>query len=533
MNVNLYGAHGKWLMVDLGMTFAGNEYPGSELVFADLAFIEERREDLVGIVLTHAHEDHIGAVPYFAADLDVPLYATPFTAKLVASKLAEAGIDRDVELNVIDHFDQFELGPFGIRYVPLAHSIAEGHALLIDTPYGRVFHTGDWKLDDEPIIGTPATPEQLTAIGDEGVLALVCDSTNVFNPSPSGSEGEVARAMKEEVARHKGKRVLVTTFASNVARLHTLGEVAKATNRRLCVSGRSLDRIIQAAEGCGYLGKLPDIIDPDTAMSLPRGEVLIVATGGQGEPRAALARIAEGTIRSNWNRATLSFSPAVRSPAMKSPSGAFRTSWRGWDYRCHRPSGRYPRFGPPRSPGTGGDLWLAAAQDPDARAWRNAPHARTGQGGQGKRYSDQVVQKNGDLVRLAPGRPGKFAEVPHGRLVLDGDIIAPADGEAVVMRRRLAWHGVLMVAVSGRMKHHEYACQVAGLGLPLVEDYDAFVEEAQNDVIEALGKLRGPDKRNASAISEAARLAVRRAATRWCGKKPQVKVMLMVEGLEG
>ncbi|KAH2810182.1 hypothetical protein KXV85_005571, partial [Aspergillus fumigatus] len=159
-------------MVDLGMTFAGNEYPGSELVFADLAFIEERREDLVGIVLTHAHEDHIGAVPYFAADLDVPLYATPFTAKLVAAKLAEAGIDRDVELNVIDHFDQFELGPFGIRYVPLAHSIAEGHALLIDTPYGRVFHTGDWKLDDEPIIGTPATPEQLTAIGDEGVLAL-------------------------------------------------------------------------------------------------------------------------------------------------------------------------------------------------------------------------------------------------------------------------------------------------------------------------------------------------------------------------
>jgi ribonuclease J len=297
MNVNLYGTEGKWLMVDLGMTFSGNEYPGAELVFADLAFIEERREDLLGIVLTHAHEDHIGAVPYFAADLDVPLYATPFTAKLVAEKLAEAGLSRDVELNVIDHLDQFNLGPFGIRYVPLAHSIAEGNALVIETPQGRIFHTGDWKLDDEPLIGTPATPRELTEIGDEGVLALVCDSTNVFNPNPSGSEGAVARAMRAEVARHKGKRVVVTTFASNVARLQTLGEVAAATGRRLCVVGRSLDRIIRAAQGCGYLGSLPDLVDVDTAMALPRGQVLIVATGGQGEPRAPWPASPMATIR--------------------------------------------------------------------------------------------------------------------------------------------------------------------------------------------------------------------------------------------
>ena len=295
MNVNLYGCNGKWLMVDLGMTFSGNEYPGVDLVFADLDFIEQRAKDLIGIVLTHAHEDHIGAVPYFAQELGVPLYATPFTARLVQSKLEEAGLLKEVKLNIIPHLDEFSLGPFTLRYVPLAHSIAEGNALVIDTPYGRIFHTGDWKLDNEPQIGTPATSEELTEIGDSGVLALVCDSTNVFNPEASGSEGEVLRGLLEEVGKHQGKRVLVTTFASNVARLQTLGAVAKASGRRLCVAGRSLDRIIGAAKASGYLKDLPQTVDFDTAMRLPRGEVLIIATGGQGEPRAALGRITDNS----------------------------------------------------------------------------------------------------------------------------------------------------------------------------------------------------------------------------------------------
>ncbi|MEL7447122.1 MAG: ribonuclease J, partial [Pseudomonadota bacterium] len=294
MNVNLYGCNGKWLMVDLGMTFSGDQYPGLDLVFADLDFIEERAEDLVGIVLTHAHEDHIGAVPYFAGDLGVPLYATPFTADLVSRKLEEAGLLGEVELNIIeeDH-GEIALGPFKITYIPLAHSIAEGNALLIDTPHGRIFHTGDWKLDEEPIIGEPTTEEELRVIGDEGVHALVCDSTNVFNPNPSGSEGGVYRGLMEEVAKHTGKRVLVTTFASNVARLQTLADVARETGRQICVAGRSLDRIIEASQDNGYLQDFPQPVDFDTAMGLPRGEVLILATGGQGEPRAALSRIAD------------------------------------------------------------------------------------------------------------------------------------------------------------------------------------------------------------------------------------------------
>lgn len=522
MNVNLYGADGKWLMVDLGMTFGANEYPGTELVFADLEFIEERKQDLLGVVLTHAHEDHIGAVPYFAEELGVPLYATPFTARLVADKLQEAGLLKEVELKVIDHLEQFQLGPFGLRYVPLAHSIAEGNALVIETPYGRVFHTGDWKLDDEPLVGVPATEAELRAIGDEGVLALVCDSTNVFNPNPSGSEGAVREALLTEVARHQGRRVLVTTFASNVARLQTLGEVAQATNRRLCVAGRSLDRIIRTAQASGYLKNLPDLVDFDTAMNLPRGEVLILATGGQGEPRAALSRIAEDTHQIALEAGDVVLFSSRQIPGNEIAIGRIQNRLAGRDIimvtdrqaEIHvsghpgRPEleALYDWLRPEILVPVHGELRHMREQARVGRA-RGIPKA--------------VVQQNGDLVRLAPGKPGKISEVRAGRLVLDGDILVPADGEAIVMRRRLAANGLVIVVLDGKGR-----AQVEGVGLPLDEDYDEFTAEAREDVAVALSKLKGGARHDREAITEAARLAARRAAQRWSGKKPQVRVIL-------
>jgi ribonuclease J len=523
MNVNLYGCDGKWLMVDLGMTFSGNEYPGVDLVFADLDFIEERTDDLVGIVLTHAHEDHIGAVPYFAADLGVPLYATPFTARLVARKLEEAGLIDEVELNVVDDLDPFALGPFDIRYVPLAHSIAEGNALLIDTPYGRIFHTGDWKLDDEPLIGEPTTAEELTAIGDEGVFALVCDSTNVFNPNPSGSEGEVQRALLREVARHKGKRVLVTTFASNVARLQTLGEVAKATGRALCVAGRSLDRIIATGQACGYLADLPELVDFDTAMDLPRGQVLIVGTGGQGEPRAALARIADGNHPIALEAGDVVLFSSRQIPGNEIAIGKIQNQLaaRGIDIVTDRQSDIHVSGHPGRPELEALYGWLRpeVLVPVHGEVRHMAEQARVGAAAG---IPQTVVQRNGDLVRLAPGRPGKVSEVRAGRLVLDGDIIVPADGEAIVMRRRIAYNGVVMVAVGGKS-----GAEIAAIGLPLDEDYEAFIEEARDDVIEALGRLKGPKSVDPAERTEVARLAARRAATRWSGKKPQVQVLLL------
>ena len=520
MNVNLYGCQGKWLMVDLGMTFGMNEYPGVDLVFADLEFIENERENLLGVVLTHAHEDHIGAVPYFAEELGVPFYATPFTARLVAAKLEEAGILDKVELIVVEDLDRIDIGPFGVRYVPLAHSIAEGNALLIDTPFGRIFHTGDWKLDEEPMVGTPTTGEELTAIGDEGVLALVCDSTNVFNPEASGSEGEVYRGLLAEVKRHSGRRVLVTTFASNVARLQTLGDVARKTKRKLCVAGRSLERIIETGKACGYLKDLPEIVDPESAMDLPRSEVLIVATGGQGEPRAALARISEETHPIKLEAGDVVLFSSRQIPGNEIAIGRIqnRLSDAGVVIVTDRQSPIHVSGHPGRPELQALYGWvrpeILVPVHGEIRHMREQARLGVASG-----IPKAVFQKNGDLVRLAPGAPGKFGEVRSGRLVLDGDIIAPADGEAMVMRRRISYNGVVSVAAD-RHGHVE----VSAVGLPLDEDYDAFVQEARRDVADALGKARKADRANRM---EAARLAARRAATRWSGKRPQVQFLLL------
>ena len=223
----------------------------------------------------------------------MPLYATPFTAGLIAGKLEEEGLSGQVKLIIVERGGSIDLAPFKVTFVPLAHSIPEGNGLLIDTPFGKVFHTGDWKLDEQPVLGNPASAETLTAIGDQGILALVCDSTNVFQDTPSGSETSVHAGLLSEVKKAKG-RVVVTTFASNAARLQTLGRVATESGRRICVAGRSLDRILKVARATGYLKDFPEPVRFDEAMRLPREEVLIVATGGQGEIRAALGRIAFG-----------------------------------------------------------------------------------------------------------------------------------------------------------------------------------------------------------------------------------------------
>jgi ribonuclease J len=540
MNANLYGCDGKWVMVDLGMTFSDPAYPGVELVFPDLEFIEERADDLLGIVLTHGHEDHIGALPYLAADLNVPLFATPFTADLIRRKLEEQGLVKDVELNVIENEGSLQLGPFGFRYLPLAHSIAEGNALLIDTPYGRIFHTGDWKLDDEPIVGVPSTPETLTALGDEGVLAMVCDSTNVFNPESSGSEGAVRDALIKAVKPLKG-RALITTFASNVARLHTLGEVAKATNRAFCVAGRSLDRIIAVAKANGYLKDLPELVDFDTAMGMPRRQVLVVATGGQGEPRAALARVAEGNHQIKLEAGdTVLFSSKV-IPGNEIAIGRIQNKLAedGIQMITDRQADIHVSGHPGRPELAEMYRWIRpqilVPVHGEMRHMTEQARFGTEQG-----IPSVVVQTNGDMVRLAPGKPGVISRERAGRLVLDGDVILPADGMTMAERRKLAVNGQVSVAVALDGRGGLIGDPVVrALGLPVEDDLDAFIAETIEDVREAInkpgkgkpkgrgGRSEGRSSGGGNDVQEAIRLAVRRAATRWTGKKPVVTVLMI------
>jgi ribonuclease J len=527
MNVNLYGCQGKWLMVDMGVTFADPAYPGVELILPDLQFIEEQRDNLVGIVLTHGHEDHIGALPYLADDLGVPLYATKFTAGLIRGKLEEEGVQDRVKLNIVEPGQTIEMGPFGVRWVPLAHSIPEANALLIETPYGKVFHTGDWKLDTgTSVIGKPSTPEQLSAIGDEGVLALVCDSTNVFNNSASGSEESVRQGLIDAVAKAKG-RVVVTTFASNAARLQTLGEVAKATGRRICVTGRSLDRILSVARACGYLKGFPDPVDPDAAMSMPGRDVLVVATGGQGEPRAALGRIAEGTHPIKLVAGDTVIFSSKQIPGNELAIGRIQNQLaaKGVEMVTERQEHVHVSGHPGRPELEAMYGWIKpdVLMPVHGEMRHMMEQARFGLS---KGIPRALVQTDGDIIRLAPNGPEKLGNAPVGRLMLDGDVILPADGATMNERRRLSNYGQISVAVAiGKGNRLIGRPSVRFQGIPVEEDRENFIDEAVDAAADVVRGFKG----GTDQLRESLRLGVRRVATRWTGKKPVVDV-LIIEG---
>lgn len=524
MNVNLYGCDGKWVMVDLGLTFADPAYPGVDLILPDLEFIERNRDKLLGIVLTHGHEDHIGAIPYLAADLGVPLYATPFTAGLIRGKLDEEGIASQVKLNVVERGGSVNLGPFNFTYVPLAHSIPEGNALLIETPYGKIFHTGDWKLDEEPLLGTPATAEELTAIGDEGVLALVCDSTNVFNDAASGSEAAVREGLDGVIKAVEG-RVLVTTFASNAARVQTLGQVARDCGRQLCVAGRSLDRIIKVAKSVGYLEDFPPIIDFDAAMKLPAHEVMIIATGGQGEARAALSRVAFDSHPIKLSEGDTVIFSSKQIPGNEMAIGRIQNALAAkgvimiTDRQAHvHVSGHpgrpelalmYKWIRPEIILPVHGEMRHMAEQERFALS-QGVPRG--------------IVQANGAVIRLAPEGPKKIGTERSGRLILDGDVILPADGSTMNERRRISANGVIAVTVAldqNRRLRGEPAISIQGI--PVEEDREDFLDDARDAAASA---VRG-NKKEEAALREAIRLSVRRVATTWTGKKPVVEVALI------
>jgi ribonuclease J len=523
MNVNLYGCRGQWIMVDLGLTFADPSYPGVELILPDLEFIENQQQRLAGIVLTHGHEDHIGALPYLAEELKAPLFATPFTAGLIAGKLEEEGLTGAVKLNIVERGGSIELGPFRVSFVALSHSIPEGNGVLIETPFGNVFHTGDWKIDETPVIGEAPSTETLMRIGDEGVLALVCDSTNVFQDKPSGSEESVHAGLLAKVLEAKG-RVLVTTFASNAARLQTIGRVARETGRQVCMAGRSLERILRVAQATGYLLDFPPPLSFDEAMRLPRREVLIVGTGGQGEPRAALGRIAGGTHELKLGKGdTVIFSSRI-IPGNEVAIGRImnQLSDLGVNIVTERQAHVHVSGHPGRPELIEMYNWVRPqiVVPVHGEARHLAEHARLALS---HGVAQAVVQKNGDVIRLAPDGPKKVDEVRVGQLVLDGDVILPANGPTVNERRRMGYGGLITVALpigdDGRLAGTPL---VRPFGVPVEEDRDDFIADATDAATRAFSPGGNEDT-----MRENVRLAVRRCATLWTGKKPVVEVMLL------
>jgi ribonuclease J len=530
MNLNLYCTKGKWLMVDLGMAFAGDYYPGVDLLFPDPAFIEDRRDQLVGIVLTHGHEDHIGAIPYLWPLLgNVPLYATPFTAVLIRDKLAEHDMLDDVEIIELPVAGSAEIGPFKVTYMPLAHSIAEGNGLLIETDHGNIFHTGDWKLDKNPLVGNPTSAANLTKLGDDGVLCMVGDSTNVFNPNASGSEGDVRESLIKLVSDIEG-RVIITTFASNIARLETIGEVARKTGRHLALLGRSMKRYVAAARATGYLKNFPIIMDEEDIGDIPRDKMLILCTGCQGESRAVMSRIAHGDHRFAWMAAgdTVIFSSKI-IPGNEISIGRLVNQLVDEGIQVITEKDEFVHVsGHPGQPELA-DMysWIRPQKAiPVHGEPRHLEKHKIFAKAQG--VAEVHAPRNGEIIRIAPGRMEVVDEAPVGLLALDGTEVIYAGNEVLAERRRLMHHGCLNIALV--LDEEGYLMtdpRLTALGIPGWTD-TGKMSEVIMDIIEAVVETLAPrDLAKNSVVEEQIRIRSRKFLRETLNKNTQIDVTVL------
>ncbi|HEV2551531.1 MAG TPA: ribonuclease J [Stellaceae bacterium] len=528
MNLALYGYAGRWLMIDCGISFADETLPGVDVIMPDPAFIAERVGELDGLVVTHAHEDHLGAIPYLWPRLRCPVYTTPFTAAVLRAKLAEAGLEHEVPITEVPMSGKFSVGPFAIELVTLTHSIPEPNAVVLRTPFGAVLHTGDWKFDPAPLVGATADFAALRRLGEEGVLAMICDSTNALRPGEAGSEADVRKSLIELVGRSK-HRVVIACFASNVARLESAAAAAAAHDRHAALVGRSLWRIDHAARETGYLEDTPPFLTDEEAAFLPRDKVLLICTGSQGEARSALARIADDDhpeiVLEEGD--TVIFSSRI-IPGNERAIGRLQNRLAGLGVEIITEHDHFVHVsGHP-------------AQDELTRMYQMVRpkiavpvHGETRHLLAQARLAEQcqvpqaIVTKNGEMVKLAPGSAAVIGEVPTGRLVVDGTRLVPAGAEALLSRRRMTFNGAalatIVVDAEGRLRAPP---QVTVQGLGETEDA-ALTDELRRRVVGALDELGPRERRDDAALREAVRLAVRRSLRAWHGKKPVTDVHLV------
>ena len=527
MNLNLYGHAGKWLMVDLGIAFGDDSMPGIEVVMPDPAFIEERRENLAGIVLTHAHEDHLGAVPDLWPRLQAPVYATPFAASVLRRKLLEAGLLDAVPITEVPLGGKFSVGPFDLELITMTHSILEPNALAIRTKFGTVFHTGDWKIDPEPLLGDLTDEARLKTIGEEGALAMVCDSTNVFVEGEAGSEATV-RANLEKLVKTRRGRIAATCFASNLARVESIAKAAVAAGRHPVLAGRALQRMVDAARECGYLLDFPACVEERQAGYLPRDKALFICTGSQGEPRATMAKLATNDHRDlvlEEGDAAIFSSRVI--PGNERSVGRLQNALlaRGVEVITDREADIHVSGHPARDELVRVYQWVRPkiALPVHGEVRHMVEHAKLASGCQ---VPETVVAPNGTLVRLAPG-PAEIVDHVHaGRLARDGDVVVPLEAVAFQERRKLLWNGAatatLVMDAQGRAK----AAPV--VSLRGIEDSEGDLAEAVvAGLKEALADLSAAERRDDRRIEEAARKAVRRVVRAHLGKKPLTDVHIV------
>jgi ribonuclease J len=526
MNFNLYGCDGAWLAVDCGMGFAGPEAPEAELLLADPAYIVARRENLRGLVITHAHEDHIGGVARLWPQLQCPVYATPFTAAILRRKLNEAGLGREVKLHIIAPGGSFEIAPFSLQFIRMTHSTPEAQALAITTQYGTVLHTGDFKFDPHPIVGALTDEAALQALGDKGVLAMVTDSTNAMVDGHSGSELDVKKSLKALIGDLPG-RIAVTCFASNIARVASVIEAGQAAGRHVALVGRSLGNYVAAAQEAGYLPDIPDFVPEEDLGTIPDDHLLLLVTGSQGEPRSAMARIAADTHRyAVLGEGDSAIFSSRMIPGNEKAIFAVQDTLvrRGVDvitdddelthcsghpardeliklYKLVRPRYLVPTHGEWRHL----SAQAALAEEEGIRS---------------------ILIENGDVLHLSSNNPEVIDSVPVGRLAVDGNAVVPLKGGIMAARRRMLFNGVVVgsAVVDGAGKVRGET-RVSAPGL-LDEDI-GLQRELEAEFAYLLGDLPAGLRKDEAAFTDAARAILRRVVGKRMGKRPIVEAHIL------
>lgn len=534
MNAALYGfgpaGQKKWILVDCGVAFAGDDLPGIDLIVPDIAFIEEEKKNLVGIIITHAHEDHIGALVDLWPRLRAPVYATDFAASLLAvRRMAEPNAPQ-IPINIVKQGSTFSLAPFDLEFVPVAHSIPESNALVIRTPLGTVVHSGDWKIDETPNIGVPTDGARLQKIGDDGVLALICDSTNVLREGISPSERDVGRTLAG-IIKDSPHRVAVTTFASNVARIRAVADAAHVCGREVVIAGRAMDRVVAVARELGMLDGVKPFLGQDALQRIPRNKVVVLLTGSQGEPRAALARVANHdhpdieldagdrvifssrAIPGNEKDINKIVNALVRDDIeiitdrthLVHVSGHPRQDELKMMYQWLRPQIAIPAHG---------------------EALHLTEHVAFAK----KMGVPQTLRAfNGAMVRLAPGRAEVIDHVRAGRQYKDGNLLIDSADTTIGERRKLSFNGIVSVAAAVDSKGN-YASdpEIIVMGLPArTRDNRDMVELIGNAVDDVLDNLPKPKRRDPDALETAIERAVRNSVNQVWGKKPVCHVIVL------
>ncbi len=526
MNMNLY-AYGKpgkqkWIIVDVGVTFADDSLPGIDLIYPDPGFIVDKKDDLLGIVLTHAHEDHIGAITYVWKSLKCNIYATPFTATLVVEKFKEKKIDIIPYLNIVELNGSINLNPFKIDFVTLTHSIIEPNGLKISTPAGNIFHTGDWKVDPNPLVGKKINEEKLKKIGEEGILSMICDSTNVFSEGRAGSEFDVRKNLLNVMTR-QNKRILVTSFASNVARMETVFFCSEKIGRHISLVGRSMQKIYKAAKKCGYLQNVIEPLDPRDAIKLPREKIVFLCTGSQGEPMGALNRISNythpdvyiekddtvifsskiipGNVRKHYNVHNKLLKDGINVVTEETEfvhvSGHPNREDLKDMYNWIKPKSLIPVHGEHRH----------MKEQINFAKEMKIPHP--------------IQVENGDIVKIFPGeKPVIYDKAPSGRLCVDGDISIEEDSDFIKERRNLAGNGYVDLTLIISDKGNVCNRPILNIkGLPIFKK-EEFFNDLEDEILKFTKTFSLKNTKQNENLIEGLKKTCRKYTKEKTGKKP-------------